>query len=462
MGAPAIRFLLLVWVLALVSCGSCHQRGPAGPPLAEERAPSAPVPGTEVPEPAPLPGEVRTQVQDVAEVCVRLDDLPAPFASESARKSPNLVDPPADATLRVPRAEGGRFRVQLFADEVPFARWLARTPDGRVLVAQSKAERISWLRDADGDGVADSRGRLGDGAQGLDIPFGMAFAPDGRALYVGNQNAVRRYAWRRGQERLEGPGEVVAELPGGGYRQHWTRNVLLDGERMFVSVGSRSNVAVEAAPRATIQVADFDPSVPGGRVGPLRTFAAGLRNPVGLALREGALWATVNERDHLGDDLVPDYLARIEEGAFYGWPYAYLAPNLLDPRRLAGGRSEDPARAAATRSPEVLFQAHSAALGLGFVPEDAPLPARYRGGAIVAHRGSWNRSAGTGYRLVFVPFEGGAATGCYEPFVEGFLVDPSGPDTWGRPVGVLVQPDGSVLFTEESGGRVYRVSFAAR
>lgn len=411
-----------------------------------------------------MPGEVATRAQDPEPVCVRLEDLPPPFASESASKSPQLVDPPAGARLRVPRAAGGRFRVQLFAEGLPFARWLAETPDGRVLVAQSKAERITWLRDADGDGVAEDRGTLGGRAQGLAIPFGMAFAPDARALYVGDDGALRRFGWRRGQEEL-GEGEVVAELPGGGYRQHWTRNVILgpEGRRLFVSIGSRSNVAVEPLPRASVQVAELSMEVPGGRVEPLRTFADGLRNPVGLALQPGtgALWATVNERDHLGDDLVPDYFARLEEGAFYGWPYAYLAPENLDPRRMSGGASENAARAAATRTPEVLFQAHSAALGVAFYGADGPFPPRYRGGAFVAHRGSWNRAAGTGYRIVFVPFEEGRPTGCYAPFVEGFLVDPAGPDTWGRPVGVLARRDGSLLFTEESGGRVYGVTFVA-
>ena len=193
----------------------------------------------------------------------------------------------------------------------------------------------------------------------------------------------------------------------------------------------------------------------------LRTFASGLRNPVGLDFQPetGALYATVNERDGLGDDLVPDYLARVEDGAFYGWPWAYLAPDLLDPRLTTDeGESARPALTARTRTPEVLFQAHSAALGLAFYDRDA-FPARYRGGAFVAFRGSWNRSRGTGYKIVFVPFEGGRPTGAYEDFVTGFLIDPTVPRTWGRPVGVLVRTDGSLLFTDETGGRVYRVSY---
>ena len=189
---------------------------------------------------------------------------------------------------------------------------------------------------------------------------------------------------------------------------------------------------------------------------------------------------TVNERDRLGDDLVPDYLARIgfEPGGapqFFGWPYAYLTPDRLDPRRLDGEQSERPDLAARTRTPDVLFQAHSAALGLAFYPSDASglervgtsasgapgqaFPARYRGGAFVAMRGSWNRSAGTGYKVVFVPFEGGRAVGHYQDFLTGFLLDPSGPTVWGRPVGLLVLPDGSLLVTDEPGGRIFRVSW---
>jgi glucose/arabinose dehydrogenase len=172
----------------------------------------------------------------------------------------------------------------------------------------------------------------------------------------------------------------------------------------------------------------------------------------------GALFATVNERDGLGDDLVPDYFTRIEDGAFYGWPYAYLAPANLDPRRAPGGVSEAPGDVARTRTPDVLFQAHSAALGLAFYAASV-FPERYRGGAFVAFRGSWNRARGTGYKIVFVPFDGAVPRGGYEDFVRGFLIEPSVPRTWGRPVGVLCAQDGSLLFTDETGGRVYRVSY---
>jgi glucose/arabinose dehydrogenase len=382
---------------------------------------------------------------------IDLDTLPPPFDSESARRLPKYVGAPPDAHLEVPVG----FVVQRFAADVPHARWLALAPDGRVLCAQTREERISWFRDSDGDGIAEERGVFADAENALDIPFGMAFA--GAAFFVGNHDEVRRFPFAPGQTRLEGEGTRITELPGGGYRQHWTRNVIPagDGEHLYVSIGSRTNVEPEAEPRGTVQIMKLD----GSR---RRTFAGGLRNPVGLAVHPHTrvLYATVNERDALGDDLVPDYLTAIADGAFYGWPYAYLSADNLDPRRMRGARSERPDLAQQTRTPDVLFQAHSAALGVAFYDHDA-FPGHYRGGAFVAFRGSWNRSTGTGYKLVFVPFAEDRPVGSYEDFVRGFLLDPAVPTTWGRPVDVLVLPDGSLLFTEESGGAIYRVVYPA-
>jgi glucose/arabinose dehydrogenase len=191
------------------------------------------------------------------------------------------------------------------------------------------------------------------------------------------------------------------------------------------------------------------------------TFASGLRNPVGLDFNPVTkkLYTTVNERDGLGDDLVPDYLTGLSAGEFYGWPYAYLQPNLLDPRLVNNGKSVNPQLAARTKTPDVLFQAHSAALGLQFY-DGKTFPEKYRNGAFVAFRGSWNRDRGTGYKIVFVPFDvAGKPKGYYEDFLTGFLLDPAIPSTWGRPVGLLVLPDGSLLLTEEANGRIYRVQY---
>lgn len=191
-------------------------------------------------------------------------------------------------------------------------------------------------------------------------------------------------------------------------------------------------------------------------------FAFGLRNPVGLDFhpKTGDVYVNVNERDKLGDNLVPDYFTRIEKDDFYGWPYAYLTSENIDPRRIEGDRSERPDLVAKTKTPDVLYESHSAALGLAFCAGEQ-FPERYRNGAFSAFRGSWNRSQGTGYKIVFVPFDAqNRPVGHYEDFVTGFLTDPEGPSTWGRPVGVVFAPDGSLLFTEEGNGRIYRVSHA--
>ncbi len=189
-------------------------------------------------------------------------------------------------------------------------------------------------------------------------------------------------------------------------------------------------------------------------------YATGVRNAVGLAVQpgSGALYAAVQERDGLGDDLVPDFFTRIQEGGFYGWPYGYVAPGNVEPRRAPGGTSERPDLVARTLAPDVLVQAHSAVMATAFYT-GTMLPAHYRGGAFVALHGSWNRREGTGYKLIFVPFEGGRPAGAYEDVVTGFLTDASGPTTFARPVGLLVLPDGSLLMSEDGNGRIYRISY---
>ncbi len=399
---------------------------------------------------APLPETIPTDVLEPAPIRVEIADLPKPYASKSASKRSKVIPRPEGARLRVPRG----FRVQVFAQGLEEPRWLARDASGAVLVTETKANRIRRLVDTNGDGIADVRTIFASSDNELDIPFGMAFSAE--YFYLGNSDEVRRYRVRPGQESLDGKGERIAELPGGGYNQHWTRNVVVapSGDKLFVSIGSKSNASEEDPPRAAILTMALDGS--GQRV-----FASGLRNPVGLAFHPGSgdLYANINERDELGDDLVPDYMTKVEDGAYYGWPYAYLAPSLLDPRHLDGGKSTRPDLADKTRTPEVLYQAHSAALGLTFHASGA-FPERYRSGAFACFRGSWNRAAGTGYKLVYVPFENGKAVGHYEDFLTGFLVDPSVPSTWGRPVGILSMPDGSLLFTEEMNGVIYRVSYA--
>jgi glucose/arabinose dehydrogenase len=400
---------------------------------------------------AEAPADPVTRPFEPAPSLIRLADLPPPNHTPSVRRSPKVVPPPAEAVLRAP--PGFVVRVY-YRGDLDQPRWLALTPEGDVLVTETRRNRIRRLRDTDRDGVADEASIFADESNGLDIPFGMAFAPGW--FYLGNTNAVVRFPYRDGAARLQGRGERIAELPGGGYNQHWTRNVRVapDGERLFVTVGSASNDDEEPPPRAAVLRMKLDGSA-------REVFADGLRNPVGLDFhpRTGEPYVTVNERDGLGDDLVPDYLTRVRAGEFYGWPWAYLSPAHPAPRYLRGGRSTRPDAVARTRMPDVLIEAHAAALGLAFARGDA-FPPRYRNGAFVACRGSWNRSRGSGYKIVFVPFgDDGRPLGHYEDFVTGFLVDPAGPTTWGRPVGVLALPDGSLLFTEEANERVYRVTY---
>ncbi|ARV61696.1 sorbosone dehydrogenase [Nostocales cyanobacterium HT-58-2] len=393
---------------------------------------------------------VRTPPLSPTPIRINVGDLPQPFATDSASKPPKVVPIPDNPTLRVPSG----FVVNVFVDGLDAPRWLALTPNGDVLVTETRQNRIRLLRDTNGDGVADVKQTFATVANGVKIPFGMAFS--GNSFFLGNTNAVLRFPYQKGQQQLTGTGQKIASLPGGGYNQHWTRNVVAspDGKKLYVSVGSESNADEEPLPRASVQTMNLDGSEQ-------QTFASGLRNPVGLDFHPVSqeLYTTVNERDGIGDDLVPDYLTRIQQGEFYGWPYAYLSPKNLDPRQKSGATSKRPDLARRTRTPDVLFQAHSAALGLQFY-DGQTFPQKYRNGAFVAFRGSWNRDRGTGYKVVFVPFDtNGRPQGYYEDFLTGFLLDPAEPSTWGRPVGLLVLPDGSLLVTEEANNRIYRIQY---
>jgi glucose/arabinose dehydrogenase len=431
-----MRILLTLLLLFTYACRSNQEAIKPATPLAQS--------------PVKIVSPINTQTLNPQGIRITLENLPEPFATNSVSQPPRLLPIPQKPTLKVPTG----FRVNVFAEGLDHPRWLALTPTGDVLVTETPQNRITLLRDTNGDGIADSRTIFADAGNGLDIPFGMAFSQNN--FFLGNHNAVRRYPYAKGQQQLTGQGEQITSLPGGGYRQHWTRNVILspDQQKLYVSIGSRTNVDEESLPRASVQIMNLDGS---GQ----QTFASGLRNPVGLDFHPQTkeLYATVNERDGLGDDLVPDYLTRLRSGEFYGWPYAYLSPNRLDPRQMTHGNSNNPQLAARTKTPDVLFQAHSAALGLKFYTGKT-FPEKYRSGAFVAFRGSWNRHQGTGYKIVFVPFNAQARPkGYYEDFLTGFLVEPSVPSTWGRPVGLLILPDGSLLVTEEENGRIYRIQY---
>jgi len=385
-------------------------------------------------------------------IIVTLNSLPEPFSSESAFKFPTVVPIPENATLNVPRG----FAVNVYAADLDSPRWLALTPENHTLVSLPYSNQILLLRDLDNDNVAEEITQFAGPENGLNMASGMAFA-DG-FFYLANTDSIVRYPYELNQLNISGEGETIATFPGGG--NHWSRNIIIspDGEKLYVSIGSASNADVEELPRASVQVMNLNGS-------DLQTFAFGLRNPNGLDFHPvtGELYTTVNERDELGDDLVPDYFTRIQQGEFFGWPYAYLSPNNLDPRLLdEQGQSLNPELANQTIVPDVLFQAHSASLGFKFY-NGKTFPLQYSNGAFVAFRGSWNRNEGTGYKIVYVEFDrDNVPTGYYEDFVTGFEVDPSVPSTWGRPVSVLILPDGSLLFTEESNGRIYRVQYLGK
>jgi glucose/arabinose dehydrogenase len=394
-----------------------------------------------------LPAGVSAWAQGVAPGTrfeVRLQDLPAPFASPSVSNPPAIVAPPEDAEPRVP--EG--FRVNVFADGLENARWLTVAPNGDVFLAEPAAGRVTVLRDGNGDGVADEVRTFADG---FDLPHGLAVRPG--YLYVADVERVWRIPYEAGRLDPAGPKEAVTE-PGalGTGRGHFTRNIAFspDGSRFFVAIGSAHNIAEELPPRASVQEFDAD----GRHIG---SYAEGLRNPVGIAFYPGTsdLYVVVNERDTLGDGLVPDYLTHLEMGGFYGWPYSYLGSN---PQPGFADKRPDLVRAAIP--PDLLFRAHSAPLGLVFY-DGAQFPPQYRGDAFVALHGSWNSSKPQGYMVVRVPFKDRRPAGSYEAFMTGFWAEgEKRASVWGRPVGLAVAADGSLLVADDAAGKIWRVSYA--
>lgn len=370
--------------------------------------------------------------------------LPPPFHTESARRPSKVVKQPSDAKLFLPKG----FKLNVFAEgEFRYLRWMVLAPNGDVFVADSRANSVIILRDTNKDGTADQRFVFSDK---LSQPFGMAFYKEW--FYVANTNAIVRFKYRAGQTAAEGEPEKLVELTPGGYNQHWTRNLLFspDGKKLFVSIGSASNVSVDADPRrATISV--YDPDGSNHRI-----FASGIRNPIGLAWNPvtGELWTAVNERDGLGDDLVPDYVTSVKEGGFYGWPFSYIGQN-EEPRR----KGENPELVKKAIVPDVLVESHSAALGIQFYTGKM-FPKEYYGDAFVAFHGSWNRHRLTGYKIIRIRFKNGKpVANQYEDFLTGWLPDPKGNEVWGRPVGLLVNSDGSLLIADDGGQKIWRVSY---
>jgi glucose/arabinose dehydrogenase len=371
------------------------------------------------------------------------DKLPPPYATPSVSNNSRGVARPNGAMPKVPAG----FTVRVFADNVAGARTMIWAPNGDLFVAQMSQGTILVLRDTNNDGLPDQRFVY---AQTGASPFGLAF--HGGYFYVGLTNSLVRYKYSSGDTQAKGMPEKLVTFPTGG---HSTRNVIFNRAetKMYVSIGSASNIDENGDPvRAAIN--EFNPDGTGPRI-----FASGLRNPVGLALFPGTdtIWTAVNERDELGDDLVPDYATSVKDGGFYGWPYSYIG-NHLDPRI----RSQRPDLAAKAIVPDILIPAHSAAVGIAFYT-GAQFPAHYQNGAFIALHGSWNRSKPNGYKVVFVPFQNGRPVpGAMEDFLSGFLLTSGSPiTTWGRPSAVAFAKDGSLLVSDDlnPGGRIWQVSY---
>ncbi|MBX7221745.1 MAG: sorbosone dehydrogenase family protein [Blastocatellia bacterium] len=374
---------------------------------------------------------------------ITLKDLPPPDTGSQVSNGSRMVPKPEGARLVLPPG----FEISIFAQgDLSSPRWMVEAPNGDVFVAESNIGRITVLRDHNKDGAADEGFTF---ATGLQLPFGMAFWKD--YFYVAKTDAVSRFKYQPGDTQIRYPGEKVLDLPGKGYNQHWTRNILFspDGNKLFTTVGSETNVSVEPDPmRAAITVSNPDGT-------DKKIYAGGLRNPVGLAFQPGSntLWTAVNERDLLGDDLVPDYVTSVKENGFYGWPYSYIGQH-VDPRR-AGERPDLVSQAIV---PDVLIQAHSAALGLVFYTGQM-FPKEYQGNAFVALHGSWNRAKRTGYKVICIPFKDGRPTGGYDDFVVGWQLGENKHEVWGRPVGLLQLRDGSLLIADDGANKIFRVTY---
>jgi glucose/arabinose dehydrogenase len=400
---------------------------------------------------------------------IRPDDLQKPGATPSTANAPRVVPRPAFSTPQVPPG----FKIELFAEGLSDPRVIRTAPNGDIFVVETRTGRIRVLRMPDGASMPSTNEIY---ASGLRQPFGVAFFPHGdnpQWLYVANTDSVVRFAYRNGDLKASGKAEtIVASLPHG--YVHSTRDIVFtpDDKRMLVSVGSAGNAgegmgrppdgleawsgthALGAAwgtetDRAAVLA--FDPDGKNQKV-----FATGIRNCVGLAIQpsSGAPWCSTNERDGLGENLVPDYVTRVRENAFYGWPWFYIGSN-EDPRHVG----ERPDLKDKITIPDVLLQAHSASLGLTFY-DGSSFPSEYRGDAFAAEHGSWNRSKRTGYKVVRIRLKDGIPTGEYEDFVTGFVVNDS--EVWGRPVGVTVARDGALLVSEDGNGAIWRVSYPSK
>ncbi len=374
--------------------------------------------------------------------------LPSPFSTESVRNTSKILDWPENQTPVAP--EG--FTVTKFADKLDNPRISYLAPNNDIFVVESNtkssADRITLFQDLNKDGTYEVREVF---KENLNQPYGMLVL--GNYFYIANTDGLYRFPYTAGAKKLEGEGEKIVELPAGGYNNHWTRNLIAnkDGSKLYISVGSASNVGEygmdEEVRRAGILEVNPDGS---GEI----IYADGLRNPVGMDWNPvtGELWTAVNERDELGDDLVPDYITSVKKGGFYGWPYAYFG-QIEDPRM----KGERPDLVQKSIVPDVPVGNHTASLGLTFYTHDA-FPEKYREGAFIGQHGSWNKKEISGYKVLFVPFKNGKPSGVPEDFLTGFIADRDNAEVWGRPVGVTVLADGSLLVNDDSGNTLWRIT----
>lgn len=401
---------------------------------------------------------------------IKKDTLPAPYATKSVRNFSNVIGWKEGKTPIAPKG----FVVTKYADGFENPRWMYITPNGDVLVAQANsnhsvleqvggsliganksnnlsksANTIILLRDANKDGIPEVRETFL--TNDLNQPFGMLII--GKWLYVANTNALMRYPYKAGQTKITEKGQKIIDLPAGEHNRHWTRNIITnaDSSKIYIAIGSGSNVAENGIENELLKadILEINPDGSG-----MKIFASGLRNPVGMGWAPGTktLWTVVNERDELGDDLVPDYLTSVQKDGFYGWPYAYFGKH-EDPRV----KEKKPELVNKTIVPEVALGSHTASLGLAFYTHTA-FPKKYHNGAFIAQHGSWNRSVLSGYKIIFIPFSNGKPSGKPEDFLTGFIANLEKNEVYGRPVGVVVMPDGSLLITDDTSNTIWRVS----
>ncbi|PSR53225.1 L-sorbosone dehydrogenase [Adhaeribacter arboris] len=397
------------------------------------------------------------------------DTLPKPFATPPTAKNSKVIGWPAGKT---PTAPAG-FTVTKFAEKLRNPRWIYVAPNGDILVAESSTEesifkkvqnvgtgkstkvntggsanRITLFRDTNQDGKPEVHTTF---LEDLHQPLGMLVLND--AFYVANTDGLWKYPYKTGQDHITGEGKKILDLPAGGYNNHWTRNIVAnaDGSKIYISVGSGSNVAENGLDneKRRANILEINPDGSGERV-----FGSGLRNPVGMDWAPGTktLYTVVNERDNLGDDLVPDYLTSVREGGFYGWPFAYWGPH-PDPRME---KEQQPEMVKKTLVPDVPLGSHTASLGLTFY-DGKLFPEKYRNGAFVGQHGSWNRSKFAGYKVVYVPFKDGKPAGKPESFLTGFIADADKSEVYGRPVGLAVLPSGALLVADDAANTLWQV-----